>query len=101
MPKTTANIRIEIDLKRQAEDLFSELGLTFSSACILFLTQAVREQRIPFMVSANASSKEIITAVEEGPILKRELTPEEEKASIEAFMDAEAEKMGLLHQPLE
>ena len=60
----TTNITIEIDknLKEEATKLFNELGITLSSAIIMFLKEAVKEQRIPFEVSKeeeiNYSSKE-------------------------------------------
>ena len=99
--ETTVNIRITTDLKHQGEELFRELGLTFSTACTMFIKQAVREQRIPFVVSANVSNTEIITPAEEGTMRERELTPEEGEVSIDAFMQAEFEKSEQLYQPLE
>jgi DNA-damage-inducible protein J len=48
------NIRIDDDLKIEGERLFKELGLTFSSAVSVFISQAVREQAIPFKLSADS-----------------------------------------------
>ena len=42
--------RMDEKLKAQAEKLFSDLGLSLSSAITMFVKQAVREQRIPFEV---------------------------------------------------
>lgn len=49
---TTKNItvRLEENLRKEAEALFDELGLTMSGAITIFLKQAVREQRIPFEI---------------------------------------------------
>ena len=42
------NIRIDDVLKEEGEQLFKSLGLTFSSAVSVFVSQAVREGGIPF-----------------------------------------------------
>lgn len=44
------NIRVDDDLKMQAEHLFFELGLNMSTAMTMFLKQAVRYGGIPFDV---------------------------------------------------
>jgi len=50
---TTANVSIRMDvaLKKQAEELFSDLGLNMTTAMTMFLKQAVRSQGIPFEIS--------------------------------------------------
>ena len=45
---TNINIRVDADLKRQAEQIFSELGLNLSSAMNIFLKNSVRYGGIPF-----------------------------------------------------
>lgn len=42
------NIRIDDDLKKQAENMFAELGMNMSTAMTVFLKQAVRYGGIPF-----------------------------------------------------
>ena len=44
------NIRIDDKLKKDAEKLFNDLGMTMSSAINIFLKQSVREQKIPFVI---------------------------------------------------
>ena len=46
------NIRIDDDLKANAEILFSELGLNISTAVNMFIKQAVRNKGIPFEITA-------------------------------------------------
>ena len=48
---TNVSIRMDVQLKKQAEDLFAELGLNMTTAMTMFLRQAVRNQGIPFAVS--------------------------------------------------
>lgn len=45
------NIRMDEDLKKQADYLFSELGLNMSTAVNMFVRQAVRTEGIPFEIS--------------------------------------------------
>jgi DNA-damage-inducible protein J len=42
------NIRVDDTLKQQAEAVFSELGMSLSTATTVFLKQAVRCNGIPF-----------------------------------------------------
>ena len=43
-------IRMEKELKEQADALFEDMGLSLNAACRMFLKRAVLEQRIPFEV---------------------------------------------------
>jgi DNA-damage-inducible protein J len=45
------NIRIEDDLKEQAETIFNELGLNMTTAFNIFVRQTVREGGIPFAIT--------------------------------------------------
>ena len=44
------NIRIDESLKKNADNLFEDLGISMSSAINIFLKQTVREQKIPFEI---------------------------------------------------
>ena len=48
---TNVNIRIDKELKEQAEVFFSELGLNMSSAFGIFVRQSLRQGKIPFELS--------------------------------------------------
>ena len=52
MAQTNISIRIDEDIKKEAEDLFTRLGLNMSSAVNVFFRQAVTEQAIPFQIRA-------------------------------------------------
>jgi len=51
MAQTSINIRIDEDLKKQAEYLFSEFGMNMTTAFTIFLRAVIREQKIPFEIS--------------------------------------------------
>lgn len=61
---TSLTIRMNSDVKQKAQVLFSELGLDMSTAINLFLRQAVREQRIPFEISADVPNKATLAAMD-------------------------------------
>ncbi len=48
MAQTNLTIRIDENIKAEAETLFNRIGLTMSSAINVFFRQAIREQSIPF-----------------------------------------------------
>jgi DNA-damage-inducible protein J len=64
MAQTNVSIRIDEDTKREAEVLFSKLGLTLSAATNVFYRQAVRTQGIPFPLTMvdTPKTKEMILA---------------------------------------
>jgi DNA-damage-inducible protein J len=48
MATTNITIRLDEALKEQAERLFSDIGITMTSALTVFLKAAVRKGKIPF-----------------------------------------------------
>ena len=48
MATTNLNIRIDKNIKYQAEEIFNELGLNMTTAINLFLRTTIREHGIPF-----------------------------------------------------
>jgi DNA-damage-inducible protein J len=48
------NIRIEDDLKEQAEAIFNELGMNMTTAFNVFVRQTIREGGIPFAVTTKS-----------------------------------------------
>jgi DNA-damage-inducible protein J len=73
------NIRIDDRLKDEGEKLFRELGLSFSSAVSVFVSQAVRERAIPFLISEKRAVKDITLASEKA-LAKDWLLPNEDAA---------------------
>ncbi len=50
MATTNINVRVDSELKRSADMLFDELGLSMTSAITMFLRSAVSHEGIPFEV---------------------------------------------------
>ena len=62
----TVNItfRVDDELKKQADALFSDLGMSLSTAFNVFLRQSVREQQLPFLVSKNVPNAVTLAAMD-------------------------------------
>ena len=80
---TNLCIRIDPELKAQAESLFDDLGMTLTTAITVFFRQAVRENRIPFEIKWDRPGKETAAAMRyaatkaRDPEAKRYEDPEE------------------------
>jgi len=51
MAQTNINIRIDEDLKKEAESLFNELGMNMTTAVNIFVRQSIRQGGIPFEIT--------------------------------------------------
>ena len=65
MATTNLNIRVDEDLKKSAEAVFTELGMNLSTAMNIFLRQAVRYGGIPFDLRVEKPSAETLQAMED------------------------------------
>ena len=55
MAQTTISIRMDNQLKSQFEEVCSAVGMSMTTAFNIFAKTAVREQKIPFEISAKAT----------------------------------------------
>ena len=60
---TNISIRMDSELKAQADALFAELGMNLSTAFNIFVRQSIREGRIPFDISLNQPNRETFAAM--------------------------------------
>lgn len=72
MATTPTQIRIDADIKKQASDLFSDLGLDMSSAVNLFLHQCILRGGLPFNVELPHYSQRTLDAMEEARRISRD-----------------------------
>jgi DNA-damage-inducible protein J len=59
------SIRMDKELKEQAEGLFYELGMNMTTALNIFVRQSVRQGKIPFEISLNRPNAETLAALRE------------------------------------
>ena len=64
------SFRVDKKLKKQADELFKNLGMNTSVALNMFLTQSVREQSIPFIPSMDVPNARLISAIEEAEAIE-------------------------------
>ena len=57
MPEARLSVRIDEDVKRQAENVFRDLGLTMSTGINLYLNQVVTQCGIPFPLTKTNRNK--------------------------------------------
>ena len=66
MPKTAnINLRIEPDIKAQADAVFSSLGISITDAINVFLHASIMEGGFPFQPKQPRYNRETLTAIQE------------------------------------
>ena len=57
MSKTSMSIRLDSEVKEQAQQVFSHLGMDMTTAINIFLRQAIQYQGLPFNVRLDENRK--------------------------------------------
>ena len=65
MATTNISIRVDTELKKQAESMLSDMGLNMTTAMNIFLRQVVRQGKIPFEIATDIPNAETIEAISE------------------------------------
>lgn len=65
MATTNINVRVDSELKQEAEALFDDLGLNMSAAITMFLKSAVSHDGIPFEVKRAVPNEQTKAALAE------------------------------------
>ena len=87
MSTVNITLRIDEDLKKQADELFSDLGLSFNSATTVFLRQAVREQQIPFKIKRDIPNSATLAAINEVNEMKEKPSEYNSYSSVDAMLE--------------
>ncbi len=66
MATTNLNIRVDKDIKEQADRIYSELGMNMTTAINIFLRTTIREHGIPFALKLDVPNEVTAAAIEEG-----------------------------------
>jgi DNA-damage-inducible protein J len=80
---TNISIRMDSDLKAQADDLFAKLGMNLSTAFNIFVRQSLREGGIPFTISLNQPNQETAAAMLEAERIAKD-------PSVKGYTDVDA-----------
>ena len=87
---TNISIRMDSDLKTQADALFSELGMNIATAFNIFVRQSLREGKIPFEISLNQPSHKTLAALMEADRIAKDETVKGYSDLDELFRDLKA-----------
>ncbi len=83
MENVNVTIRMDRNLKKQADQVFGELGMSFTTAVTLFTKQCVRDRKIPFEICLEPN-QETIDALNE---LKAMMSNKEEYKRYDSFAE--------------
>lgn len=84
---TNINIRVDEELKKQANELFEYFGMSISQAITLFLKQAVNTSSIPFEIKKPEYSKDLIEALAEAEEMEKHPEKYKKYETVEEFME--------------
>ena len=87
MATVPTQIRIDEDLKKQAAELFSQLGLDMSSAMNIFLKQCVLRGGLPFNVELPKYKPEVLEAMAEAKRISKDPNTKKYSSFSEALED--------------
>ncbi|WP_031548452.1 type II toxin-antitoxin system RelB/DinJ family antitoxin [Oribacterium sp. FC2011] len=62
---STITIRVEENVKKEANNIFKEVGMDMSTAINIYLKQVIRSKGIPFPISADIPNAVTLNAIKE------------------------------------
>lgn len=89
MATVSTTIKLDSDLKREAQAFFDEYGLSLNAAITMFLRQTVREQAIPFRIGEARKPldrEEVLAALEIASVEARQPGYRESLISHDSFL---------------
>ena len=66
MATVNMSIRMDTELKKQADAMFADMGLNMTTAMNMFLRQVVRQGKIPFEIGVERPNRKTVKAMKEG-----------------------------------
>lgn len=91
MATVNMSIRMDTELKKQADAMLSDMGLNMTTAMNMFLRQVVRQGRIPFEIATDIPNSETIAAIKEmDDMLSGKITAKRYSNTKELFEDLES-----------
>ena len=68
LSSVNVTFRVDENVKKQADALFDELGMSLSTAFNVFLRQSIREQGLPFEVSKSTPNAATLAAMDDAEL---------------------------------
>ena len=90
MATVNMSIRMDTELKKQADAMLADMGLNMTTAMNMFLRQVVRQGKIPFEIATDIPNSETLVAMKEMDDMIRGKIPAKKYTSTdELFKDLE------------
>lgn len=90
MATVNMSIRMDTELKKQADAMLSDMGLNMTTAMNMFLRQVVRQGRIPFEIATDIPNSETLAAIQEvDDMLSGKIPAKKYTSTDELFKDLE------------
>ncbi len=91
MATVNMSIRMDAELKKQADAMLSDMGLNMTTAMNIFLRQVVRQGRIPFEIATDIPNAETLTAMKEvDDMINGKIPAKKYTSTDELFKDLES-----------
>ena len=91
MNKTSMTIRTDSVVKKQAQNLFANLGLDMSTAVNMFLRQSIRYNGLPFDIRLDIPNETTLKAINESEKMLKQRNTKRFSSVDKLFADLDAE----------
>lgn len=91
MATVNMSIRMDTELKKQADAMLADMGLNMTTAMNMFLRQVVRQGRIPFEIATDIPNAETVAAIKEmDDMISGKIPAKKYSSTDELFKDLDA-----------
>ena len=91
MATVNISIRMDTELKKQADAMLADMGLNMTTAMNMFLRQVVRQGRIPFEIATDIPNAETVAAIQEmDDMISGKIPAKKYSSTDELFKDLDA-----------
>ena len=91
MATVNMSIRMDTELKKQADAMLADIGLNMTTGMNMFLRQVVRQGKIPFEIATDIPNAETLAAMKEvDDMINGKIPAKKYTSTDELFKDLEA-----------
>ncbi len=91
METVNMSIRMDTELKKQADAMLADMGLNMTTAMNMFLRQVVRQGKIPFEIATDIPNAETLAAMKEvDDMINGKIPAKKYTSTDELFKDLES-----------
>ena len=91
MATVNMSIRMDTELKKQADAMLADMGLNMTTAMNMFLRQVVRQGKIPFEIATDIPNSETLAAMKEvDDMISGKIPAKKYTSTDELFKDLES-----------